>query len=579
MMEKISESNPYASKPWLKMFDDHVPENVEYDVISLADMLRRSVSAYPDTICYDFRGATATYKEFEKDVIRFANFLIANGVKKGDRVAILLPNSAQYLVALFGTFYAGCASTGLSFLLKSTEIIYQLKDSNAVAVVTMDSFYEESVRTALASGKTGVQIVITTNIADTLHLPGIVKWIAKKLNKLPHGVVEPVDGMKFFTYLEIMNNLKYPNDVPPDIEIDPRKDVAFLQYTGGTTGPPKGAILTHENLMANAKQVITWTAVDAEIGKEIFISGFPLFHLAGMAFNLTCMNYASTQILIPDPRDVKMITSQIEKYSPTLMANVPTLYLMLSSYEKFQNIDTSSIKAYVSGAAPFPSENIREFEDLVGKKKVLEVYGMTEASPIVTMNPYQGTRKIGSVGIPVSNTDVKLVDTDDPTKEVPLGEPGEIVIKGPQIFKGYWNKPEETDHALKDGWFYSGDVGVMDEDGFITIVDRTKDMIIVSGYKVFSVEVDDKMSMHPAIELCSCVGIPNPDKPGSEIVKLYVMLKQGYPNNEETKESILQFAKENLAVYKVPKSIEISEEIPLTAVGKIDKKVLRAREK
>jgi acyl-CoA synthetase (AMP-forming)/AMP-acid ligase II len=248
---------------------------------------------------------------------------------------------------------------------------------------------------------------------------------------------------------------------------------------------------------------------------------------------------------------------------------------MLLNDRKFKKADLSSFKLYVSGAAPFPAESIREFEEVVGKHKLLEVYGMTEASPLVTANPYLGTRKIGTVGLPISNTDVKIIDVSDKSKEMPIGEAGEVVIKGPQIFKGYWNKPEETNNALRDGWFYSGDVGIMDEDGYIKIVDRTKDMIIVSGYKVFSVEVDNKMNKHHAIELCSCIGIPDPDRPGSEIVKLYVLLKKGYEANEEIKSDILKYATENLAKYKIPKIIEISDQLPLTAVGKIDKKALR----
>ena len=258
-----------------------------------------------------------------------------------------------------------------------------------------------------------------------------------------------------------------------------------------------------------------------------------------------------------------------------MMVNVPTLYLMLLNDPKLKELDLSNIKVYGSGAAPFPSESIKKFEDVVGTHKLLEVYGMTEASPIVTMNPYLSTRKRGTVGIPVSNTDVKIVDVIDRKKEVPLGEPGEIVIKGPQIFKGYWNKPKETENALKEGWFYSGDVGIMDEDGYIIIVDRTKDMINVSGYKVFSVEVDDKMNKHPAIELCSSVGVPDPNRPGSEIVKLFVLLKEGHKSCDETKSDIKNFARRNLAKYKVPKIIEIIDEMPLTSVGKVDKKALR----
>ncbi|MFX0106386.1 MAG: AMP-binding protein, partial [Candidatus Hodarchaeota archaeon] len=238
-------------------------------------------------------------------------------------------------------------------------------------------------------------------------------------------------------------------------------------------------------------------------------------------------------------------------------------------------LDLSSVNAYISGAAPFPTENINEFEDVVGKEKVVEGYGMTEASPGVSMNPYLGKKKIGTVGVPLPNTEVKIVDVSDRSREVPLGEPGEIAIRGPQIFKGYWNKPKETEYALQNGWFYSGDVGIMDKDGYITIIDRTKDMINVSGFKVFSVEVDDKMNKHPAIELCSSVGIPDPDRPGSELVKLYVLLKEGYEASEEIKADILKFAQENLAKYKVPKFIEILKELPLTSIGKVDKKALR----
>ncbi|MEJ2249131.1 MAG: AMP-binding protein [Candidatus Lokiarchaeota archaeon] len=335
-------------------------------------------------------------------------------------------------------------------------------------------------------------------------------------------------------------------------------------------------MLTHYNEVFNIHQVIHWWEVDAKRGEDIFISGFPFFHLAGMFMNLGAISFASTQLLIPNPRDTKHMVKLIEKWKPTIMVNVPTLYLMLLKEPRFKEIDLSSIRVYVSGAAPFPSESIREFEKIVGEHKLLEVYGMTEASPIVTMNPYRGPRKIGTVGVPASNTIVKIVNTEDKTKEMPIGEAGEIAIKGPQIFHGYWKKPKETENALREGWFFSGDVGIMDKDGYLRIVDRTKDMIIVSGYKVFSVEVDDKMNKHPAIELASCVGIPDPDRPGSEYVKLYVLLKEGYSNTKEIQESIRKYAEENLAKYKVPREIEIVKDIPLTSVGKIDKKVLRS---
>ncbi|MHA1343804.1 MAG: AMP-binding protein, partial [Promethearchaeota archaeon] len=477
----------------------------------------------------------------------------------------------------FGTFYAGGISTGMSFLLKPNEIIYQLRDSGAKVIITLDSFYEESVKKALESKNTEIEIVITTNITDMMKLSPILKWLGKKIKKIPFGIIKKINGIKYFSFKEILESYSGKND--PQIEIIPEKDIAFLQYTGGTTGPPKGAILTHGNEISNLTQVLKWIEMDAEMGKEVFISAFPFFHLAGMFLNLGAIMYAGMQILVPDPRDIKHYIKKIKKYRPSIMACVPTLYLYLLNNPKFKKLDLSSFRGYISGAAPFTSEILKEFEKIVGEHMVIELYGMTEASPIVTSNPYLNERKIGTVGLPIPNTELKIVEVDDKDKEVPIGEAGEIVIRGPQIFKGYWNKPEETKNALKDGWFYTGDIGVMDKDGYLKIVDRTKDMIIVSGYKVFSVEVDDKMSKHPAIEMCSTIGVPNPDKPGSEIVKLFVMLKNGYSNNIETKKSILKFAKENLAPYKVPKLIEISEEIPLTAVGKIDKKILRARER
>ena len=573
MTKRMMESSPYSEKIWKKSYDDHVKPEIDFEIISLADSMKRTVKDFPDNICCDLQGTTYTFKEIEKNINCFANFFIQNGLKKGDRIAIHLPNIPQYIIALYGTFYAGCTSTGMNFLMQPNEIIYQLKDSGAVAIITLDSFYQQNVRKALSTGETEIKLVITTNVADTLDIDPSMKEQLIKIGKVPYGEVIPLDGIEYFTFKDILSN--YPQEKSPDIKIDPLEDIAFLQYTGGTTGPPKGAILTHANETINLQQAVHQWEIDVTRGKEIFISGFPMFHLAGMFFNLGAVHYGATQLLIPDPRDVNYIANKIIEYHPTFMANVPTLYLMLLKNRKFKKADLSSFKLYVSGAAPFPAENIREFEEIVGEHKLLEVYGMTEASPLVTLNPYLGKRKLGKVGIPISNTDVKIVDVSDRSIEVPIGEPGEIVIKGPQIFKGYWNKPEETNNALKDGWFYSGDVGIMDEDGYIKIVDRTKDMIIVSGYKVFSVEVDNKMNKHPAIEICSCIGIPDPDRPGSEIVKLFVLLKKGYEASEEIKADILKYAQENLAKYKIPKIIEISDNLPLTAVGKIDKKVLR----
>ncbi|MFX1408093.1 MAG: AMP-binding protein [Promethearchaeota archaeon] len=574
MMNISNNSSPYSSKIWLKSYDDHVKPIVDLEVYSIAEMFRRTVEKYQNSLCYDFQGSCATFKEAGQMVNNFANFLAQNGIEKGERVVINLPNVPQFIVALFGTFCAGCAASGMNFLLSPIEVNYQLRDCGAAVIITLDSFYEEKVREALQMGNTEVKLVITTNVADVLDLEPAMKDQLIKIGKVPFGKVEPLEGFKYFTYNEILN--KYPADKQPDVKIEP-DDTLLLQYTGGTTGPPKGAILTHRNLVSLLQIVENWFEPGTNPGKDIYISGFPFFHLAGLQFCIQTVYMGCAQILVPDPRDTNYMTSKMKEYEGkiSLMYNVPTLYMMLLKNRKFKKIDLSSVQAYISGAAPFPTESIKEFEEAAGKGKVVEAYGMTEASPGVTMNPYLGKKKIGTVGVPFPNTEVKLVDVTDRNKEVPLGTPGEIVIRGPQIFKGYWNKPKETENALRDGWFYSGDVGVMDDDGYITIVDRTKDMIIVSGYKVFSVEVDDKMNQHPAIELCSSVGIPDPDRPGSELVKLYILLKKGYEDTEETKADIMKFAQENLAKYKVPKIIQILPEMPLTSVGKVDKKALR----
>ncbi|GAH02781.1 unnamed protein product, partial [marine sediment metagenome] len=276
--------------------------------------------------------------------------------------------------------------------------------------------------------------------------------------KIPYGEVVPIEGIKFFTFKEILTN--YSSEKTPEIKIDPKKDIALLQYTGGTTGPPKGAILTHENMISMMQLIYHWFEPAANPGDDYYISGFPFFHLAGLQFNLQTVYNAAAQILVANPRDTAYIANKMKEYEGkiSLAYNVPTLYLMLLTNRKFKKLDFSSIKGFISGAAPFATESIKEFEEVVGKSKVLEAYGMTEASPGVTMNPYLGEKKIGTVGVPLPNTEVKLVDVSDREKEVPIGKAGEIVIKGPQIFKGYWNKPEETKNALKDGWFYSGDV-------------------------------------------------------------------------------------------------------------------------
>ena len=342
---------------------------------------------------------------------------------------------------------------------------------------------------------------------------------------------------------------------------------------------PKGAMLSHRNVVADLFIVQRW--VDWRMGEGLALSGFPFFHIAGLFFNKNCIYLGWTQVLVPNPRDTDHICNEITKYRPTVLVNVPSLYQMLIANPRFKTLDHSKLEACISGASSFPEESQKELEAIVGQGKLMELYGMTETSPVTTMNPARGKKKLGSVGLPIPNTDMRLKDPDT-NEDVPLGQPGEICIKGPQVMQGYYKRPEETEKTIdSDGYMHTGDVAVQDEEGYLRIVDRTKDMIIVSGFKVFSRRVEEIMCEHPAIEMLATIGRANPKRPGSELVEAYVTLAPGHPlaaDPEALKKDIMQFAKDKLSPYEVPKKIHILEEMPLTPIGKIDKKVLRKRE-
>ena len=345
-------------------------------------------------------------------------------------------------------------------------------------------------------------------------------------------------------------------------------------YTGGTTGPAKGAVLTQRNFMSNCQQTLTWADEPGFID-EVGISAFPMFHMAGLAMAAGLLQGGMGQICVPNPRDLDFIIDAIEKYHPTSMVNVPTLFYELLKKPEFRALDFSNIGWCISGAAPFPPESIPDMEEVIGKNKFIELYGMTETSPVSVCNPRYGAKKVGSVGLPYPDTEFKLTDPET-GKPVPLGETGEICVRGPQVMKGYFNQPEETANALRDGWMHTGDIGRMDSDGYVYVVDRLKDMVIVSGFKVFTRELDDELMKHPDIDMAASIGFPDPDRPGSERVMAAVILKPGIEKSEEEKEKILAYLKETVAPYKVPKVIEFYDTLPTSAVGKILKRELKA---
>jgi len=564
----------YDDRPWLKHYEERLSSEISVPDATYADLMQASFDDFADRPAFHFLGVTKTFADLDTYSLRFANFLAEIGCGTGDVVGISLPNIPQYMIAHAGALRAGCAATGVSPLLSAKEVIHQLNDSGARVLVTLDTLFEQRFL-KVQQKVPNITHVVVANVAE--FFPGIKRVLGKLLKKIPSGKIVPVPGKTVVPFAEVLRTFlskRIQTTVKPE-------DTCLIQYTGGTTGLPKGTVLTHRNLVTNMYQYMSWLGADVERGKETHCSGFPFFHLAGLGVCMVSMASGVTQTLIPDPRNTKHICEEITRHRPTLMTNVPSLYQMLLETPEFKSLDFSSVKTCISGAAPFSVEAIQAFEAVVGEGKVLELYGMTEASPILTMNPHKGRKKIGSVGVPIQSTWLKIMDLEDGTREVPFGEEGEIIAHGPQIMKGYYNQPDETAHALRElqgrRWFYSGDIGKMDDDGYLYVVDRTKDMLIVGGFKVFSREAEETLYEHPAVEYCAYVGVPNPERPDSHRVKAVIQLASAYKGKDEkeVETEIVAFCRENMAPYKVPKIVQFVDQIPLTSVGKVDKKALR----
>ena len=568
-------TSPYTDRFWRKNWDEGLTDlDPSLWETSYTSAVRNIFDNFADVMALSFQGLEITFGQIDKSSNQFAHMLSDQGFKKGDVVGINLPNTPEYVIAFLGTLKAGCVVSGVSPLMSDVQMHYQIKDLGTgeknVALVTLDAIFEHRLKN-ITSKLPQLKLVITTSVIGSFPKEQQAKIRAVK--EIPFGNVTPLEGKIVLDFHDDVL-AKYPTELPT-VDVTP-DDIAFIQYTGGTTGPPKGAMLTHRNAVSDLMIVQTW--LDWEKGAKIALSGFPFFHIAGLFFCYACIYLGWGQVLIADPRDTLTICNEMKKYKPTALVNVPSLFQILINTKKFKRLDHSNLDVCISAAAPFPVESQQKLESIVGKGKLLEAYGMTECSPLSTMNPYKGKRKLGSIGLPLLNVELKLIDPES-GEEVPLGEAGEICVRGPMVMKGYYNKPEETKKAIdSDGFMHTGDVAIMSEDGYLRIVDRTKDMIIVGGFKVFSSKVEDTLIKHPAIGMVALIGMPNPDRPGSEIVKAILQLDPNYEydrNEEALKEDIIKFAKENCAPYEVPKIIEIAEELPLTVVGKIDKKSLR----
>jgi long-chain acyl-CoA synthetase len=545
---------------WYQSYAQGIPPRLEYEPTPMPQALDRTAREHPGATALIFVGSKISYKKLNEMANCFANALIHLGVRPGDKVAMLLPNMPQLVAAVYGAWRAGAVVVMNNPLYTDVELEYQFNNSESILLVTLDLL---GPRMIALKPKTHIQNVVIAHIRDHLKFPK--KQLLPILAKDKHRSIPPTPNV--YEWTDILK--KYP-PTDPGIPID-FEGLACLQYTGGTTGVSKGVMLTHANLSKNVQQIVAWFP-GFNKGEITHLGVLPIFH----SFGLTCcMNLCVwmgwTDVLIPRP-EPKAILEAIDKYQVNFFPAVPTMYVGMLNHPEASKYNLTSIRGCFSGAAPLPVEVIKDFEARTGSQ-ICEGYGLSETSPVVTTNPYGGKTKAGSIGLPVPDTDIQVVDLMEGTKEMPLGEAGEIIIRGPQVTSGYYKMPEETAVALRDGWLYTGDIGRMDEEGYFYIVDRKKDMIIAGGYNIYPREIDEVLYGHPKILEACAVGIPDPYR--GETVKAFVVLR---PGESMTEEEVIQYCGERLARYKIPKIVEFIGSLPKSGVGKILRKELRAME-
>lgn len=556
--------NVMTEKVWLKKYPEEIPHEIDLPAMPVQQFLTEAYNAYPDKVAVHFMGKELTYKELYESSLKFANYLRSLGIEKGDRVAVMLPNCPQAVIAYYGTMYAGGIVVQTNPLYTERELQYQMADSGAKVLLVMDILYPRAMKIIK---ETALENVIVTGIKDYLPFPKnlVYPFIQKK----QYGFsvkVEHSGTNHLFTHIMQSSS---PNPIPLDFDFE--QDLALLQYTGGTTGLPKGVMLTHKNLVANTKMCDAWM-YKSEEGNETVLGILPFFHVYGMTTVLILAVMLKGKMVLLPKFDAEQALKTIDKQKPTLFPGAPTMYIGLLNHPGIGNYDLSSIKACLSGSAPLPVDVQEKFEKITGGKLV-EGYGLTETSPVTHANFIWHDRIVGSIGVPWPNTDAIILRSGD-YEPLPPGEIGEIAVKGPQVMKGYWNRPEETAMSFYDGWFLTGDLGYMDENGYFYVVDRKKDMIIAGGFNIYPREVEEVLYEHEAIQECVVAGIPDPYR--GETVKAYIVLKEGY---SVTEEQLNEFCRKNLASFKVPRHYEFRTELPKTAVGKILRRSLIDEEK
>ncbi len=561
-------------RPWHATYPPDVPTSLApYPRESVFALLQNAAAGFPDRPALAFFGRHLSYGWLLKEVERFSAVLAGLGVAKGDRVGLILPNCPEYVIAWYACMRIGAIAVGNNPLYTERELEHQIKDSGARVMVVLDQVYARFGRIRDAAG---VQEVIAVRL--NRYMPAPIKWLAPlkfrsdaKKHETPLPFIPPEHEVRWWS-----DAMKAAGPVPPVARVeDPEKECAALIYTGGTTGLSKGAMLSHMNLVANARQATAWFPVVRQ-GEDGILASLPFFH----SFGTLAMNFSMTKAakLVLIPRfEIDMVLKALSKEKPSLFPGVPRMYIALNEDPRTPKHDLKSLKACISGAAPLPMAVAKRFEAITDGAKVVEGYGLTECSPVTHANPLMGERREGSIGMPLPDTDVKLTDLDEPDRIVPQGDRGEMCIKGPQVMLGYWNRPDESAMVIRDGWLHTGDVAVMSPDGYFTIVDRIKDMIIVSGFNVYPTEVEAVLYHHPKILKCAVAGVP--DATTGERVKAYIVLREGESATAEEITMWCRDPEQGLTGYRVPKDIEFRDSLPETLIGKVLRRALQDEER
>lgn len=568
--EQPSTQSEEQARPWLQHYPKEVSPSLHYPDQSIVQFLINAANHHPNHPAVHFLGKILTYRELHENAVNLAYGLLSLGIAKGDRVAIMLPNCPQAVAAFYGVLLAGGVVVQTNPLYVERELEHQLADSGAVAVITVDLLYARLSRVRGKQPESGplpqLKHAIITSIKDGLPFPKNLLYPLKQRKEgfradIPYGSFGVVSYKKLLA-------AKHTDMSLPDSAKG--SDLAALQYTGGTTGTPKGVMLTHRNLVANTIQISTW-CYKAEDAKERFLAALPLFHVFGLTvlMNMSVLR-AGTLILLPR-FEVETVLQTINQQKPTIFPGAPTMYVALIHHKSAAKIDFSSINVCVSGSAALPLEVQEKFEALTGGRLV-EGYGLSESSPVTHANPVWEKRKIGTIGIPFPDTDAAVIDPES-GERLPIGELGELIVRGPQVMRGYWNKPAETDQVLRDGWLHTGDLATMDKDGYFTIMDRIKDVIIAGGFNIYPREVEEVLFEHPAVREAAVIGVK--DEYRGETVKAFIVFKEGW---QVSSSQLDRWCRERLASYKVPHHYSFRETLPKTMVGKVLRRKLQEEE-